>query len=36
MKYAVGGGLRWHDIHTKCHDDRYRHSSNIKVNTSSV
>jgi hypothetical protein len=23
-------GLRWHDIHTKFHDDLFRNSSNIK------
>jgi hypothetical protein len=23
----------WHDIHTKFHDDRFRHPSNIKIIT---
>jgi hypothetical protein len=27
------GGLGWHDIHTKCHDDPVRHSSVIKAIT---
>jgi hypothetical protein len=29
-------GLRWHDIHTKSHDDRFRHSINFKGSTSTV
>jgi hypothetical protein len=29
-------GLRWHDIYTKSHDDRFKHSSNIKNITSTV
>jgi hypothetical protein len=27
-------GLRWHNIHTSFHDDRFSHSSNITVITS--
>jgi hypothetical protein len=30
------GGLRWHDTHTKFHDDRFRNSGNIKVITTAV
>jgi hypothetical protein len=29
-------GLRCHDIHTKSHNDRFRHSSNIKGITSKI
>jgi hypothetical protein len=29
-------GLRWHDIHTKFHNDQFRHSSDIKVITSTI
>jgi hypothetical protein len=29
-------GFRWHDIHTKFHEDWFRHSSNIKVITSTI
>jgi hypothetical protein len=29
-------GLRWHDINTKSHDDRFRHSSNIKGIASTI
>jgi hypothetical protein len=29
-------GLWWHDIGTKLHDDRFRHSSNIEVITSKI
>jgi hypothetical protein len=36
--YAVRrlDGLRWHGIHTKFHDDQFRYSSNIKVNTPTI
>jgi hypothetical protein len=30
------GGLSWHDMRTKFHDDRFMHSSNIKVITSRI
>jgi hypothetical protein len=30
------GGLRWHDLHTKFHDDWIWHSSNTKVITSKI
>jgi hypothetical protein len=29
-------GLRWHDIHTKFHDDRFRNLSNITVITTTI
>jgi hypothetical protein len=29
-------GCRWHDIHSKFHDSQFRHSSNIKVITSTI
>jgi hypothetical protein len=29
-------GLRWHDIHTRIHDNWFRHSSNIKVVTLTI
>jgi hypothetical protein len=31
VKYTVGDDLRWHEIHIKIYDDRFKHSSNIKV-----
>jgi hypothetical protein len=34
MMYTVVDDLRWHDIHTRPHDDQFRHSSNIKGITS--
>jgi hypothetical protein len=29
-------GLRWHDVRTNYYDDRFRHSSNIKIITSTI
>jgi hypothetical protein len=29
-------GLKWHDIHSKSHDDRFRHLSNIAVITATI
>jgi hypothetical protein len=29
-------GLRWHHIHTKSHDDQFKHSSNVKGITSTI
>jgi hypothetical protein len=29
-------GLRWHDIHTKFHDDQFRCLSNITVITATI
>jgi hypothetical protein len=29
-------GTRWHDIHTKFHDDRFKHSSNIQIINSTI
>jgi hypothetical protein len=31
MKYTVEMNSRWHDLHTKVHEDWHRRSSNIKV-----
>jgi hypothetical protein len=29
-------GLRWRNVHTIFHDDRFKHSSNIKETTSTM
>jgi hypothetical protein len=29
-------GLKWYDMHTKSHDNRFRYLSNIAVNTATI
>jgi hypothetical protein len=33
---SYGDGLKWHDIHTKFYQIWFKHSSNIKVITSTI